>query len=73
MTRHRPSEHISGSLTRLQVGTRPQAARIARAHLAATQKLVLHRFEDGVVTVSSSWARQITQVGGAALVARREP
>jgi GntR family transcriptional regulator, transcriptional repressor for pyruvate dehydrogenase complex len=54
-------------------GNPAEAARIARAHLAATQKLVLHRFEDGVVTVSSSWARQITQVGGAALIARREP
>lgn len=48
-------------LDEIDSGNPAEAARIARAHLAATQKLVLQRFEDGIVTVSSSWARQIIQ------------
>jgi hypothetical protein len=41
---------------------RPAAAeRVARAHLAATQALLLERFDDGIVTVSSAQARQAIQ------------
>jgi len=42
----------------IAAGRAAEAERIARAHLAATQKLVLARFEDGVVIVSSAQARQ---------------
>jgi DNA-binding FadR family transcriptional regulator len=41
---------------------RPAAAeRVARGHLAATQALLLERFDDGIVTVSSAQARQAIQ------------
>jgi GntR family transcriptional regulator, transcriptional repressor for pyruvate dehydrogenase complex len=42
----------------IAAGRADEAERAARAHLAATQKVVLERFEDGIVTVSSAQARQ---------------
>jgi GntR family transcriptional regulator, transcriptional repressor for pyruvate dehydrogenase complex len=42
----------------IAAGRADEVERIARAHLAATQKVVLERFDGGIVTVSSSWARQ---------------
>jgi GntR family transcriptional regulator, transcriptional repressor for pyruvate dehydrogenase complex len=42
----------------IAAGHAEEAERVARAHLAATQKLVLARFQDGIVTVSSAQARQ---------------
>jgi len=42
----------------IAAGNAAEAERIARAHLAATQQVVLRRFEDGIVTVSSAQARQ---------------
>jgi GntR family transcriptional repressor for pyruvate dehydrogenase complex len=39
-------------------GRAGEAERVARAHLAATQELLLERFDDGIVTVSSARARQ---------------
>jgi GntR family transcriptional regulator, transcriptional repressor for pyruvate dehydrogenase complex len=42
----------------IAAGRAGEAERIARAHLAATQKVVLARFEDGIVTVSSVQARR---------------
>jgi GntR family transcriptional regulator, transcriptional repressor for pyruvate dehydrogenase complex len=51
-------------LDEIATGQAAEAERITRAHLAATQKLVLHQFEDGIVTVSSSWARQSSQSSG---------
>jgi GntR family transcriptional repressor for pyruvate dehydrogenase complex len=42
----------------IAAGRVPEAERIARAHLAATQEVVLKRFDDGIVTVSSARARQ---------------
>jgi len=38
-------------------GRAAEAERVARSHLAATQELVLERFDDGIVTVSSARAR----------------
>jgi len=55
-------------LDEITAGQAAEAERITRAHLAATQNLVLHRFEHGIVTVSSSWARQNIQSGGPAQV-----
>lgn len=40
----------------IAAGHAAEAERIARAHLATTQKVVLERFEDGIVTVSSARA-----------------
>jgi GntR family transcriptional repressor for pyruvate dehydrogenase complex len=45
----------------IAAGRAAEAERIARAHLAATQELVLKRFDDGVVTVSSARAREVIQ------------
>jgi hypothetical protein len=42
-------------------GRADEAERVARAHLAATQELVLKRFDDSIVTVSSAKARQAIQ------------
>jgi GntR family transcriptional regulator, transcriptional repressor for pyruvate dehydrogenase complex len=42
----------------IALGRAAEAERIARAHLAATQEFVLDRFKDGIVTVSSTWARR---------------
>jgi len=42
----------------IAAGRAEEAERIARAHLAATQKLVLERFDDGVVNASSARSRQ---------------
>jgi GntR family transcriptional regulator, transcriptional repressor for pyruvate dehydrogenase complex len=42
----------------IAAGNAAEAERLSRAHLAATQKVVLERFEDGIVTVSSAHARQ---------------
>ena len=47
----------------IAAGRAADAERIARAHLAATQKLVLERFEEGIVTVSSAQARQAIASG----------
>jgi GntR family transcriptional repressor for pyruvate dehydrogenase complex len=47
----------------IAAGHAAEAERIARAHLAATQKVVLERFEDGIVTVSSARARQAIAAG----------
>ena len=47
----------------IAAGRAADAERVARAHLAATQKLVLERFEDGIVTVSSAQARQAIATG----------
>lgn len=44
-------------------GNAADAERIARAHLAATQEVVLKRFDDGIVTVSSTRARQAIESG----------
>ena len=51
------SRRTGASPPRSPPGTRP-AERLARAHLAATQQVVLERFEDGIVTVSAAQARQ---------------
>jgi GntR family transcriptional repressor for pyruvate dehydrogenase complex len=45
----------------ITAGRAAEAERVARAHLAATQALVLERFDDGIVTVSSAQARQAIQ------------
>jgi DNA-binding FadR family transcriptional regulator len=45
----------------ITAGRAAEAERVARAHLAATQALVLERFDDGIVTVSSAQARQTIQ------------
>lgn len=45
----------------IAAGRAAEAERIARAHLAATQELVLERFDDGVVTVSSARTREVIQ------------
>jgi DNA-binding FadR family transcriptional regulator len=42
----------------IAAGRGDEAERIARAHLAATQKLVLEQFDDGVVNASSARSRQ---------------
>lgn len=42
-------------------GRATEAEQLARAHLAATQQLVLDRFDGGIVTVSSAQARQAIQ------------
>lgn len=45
----------------IKAGRDTQAERLARAHLAATQRMVLERFDDGVVNVSSAMARMAIQ------------
>ncbi|MGZ4694773.1 MAG: FadR/GntR family transcriptional regulator [Acidimicrobiales bacterium] len=45
----------------IAAGHAAEAERIARAHLAATQALLLERFDDGVVNASSARARQAIQ------------
>jgi GntR family transcriptional repressor for pyruvate dehydrogenase complex len=45
----------------IAAGRAIEAERVARAHLAATQELVLKRYDDGVVTVSSARAREVIQ------------
>jgi GntR family transcriptional regulator, transcriptional repressor for pyruvate dehydrogenase complex len=45
-------------LDEIAAGNAADAERFARAHLAATQALLLARFEDGVVNATSSRARQ---------------
>jgi GntR family transcriptional regulator, transcriptional repressor for pyruvate dehydrogenase complex len=47
--------HIADEIA---AGRAAEAEQIARAHLRATQKLVLERFEEGIVNVSSVQARQ---------------
>jgi GntR family transcriptional regulator, transcriptional repressor for pyruvate dehydrogenase complex len=42
----------------IAAGHAPEAERLARTHLAATQALLLDRFDDGVVNASSVRARQ---------------
>jgi DNA-binding FadR family transcriptional regulator len=45
----------------ISAGRAEEAQRVARAHLAATQALLLERFDDGVVDASSARARQAIQ------------
>jgi GntR family transcriptional repressor for pyruvate dehydrogenase complex len=45
----------------ITAGRAPEAERLARAHLAATQALLLEHFDDGVVNASSARARQAIQ------------
>lgn len=47
----------------IAAGRAEEAERIARAHLAATQGLLLERFDDGVVNASSANARQAIRSG----------
>lgn len=47
----------------IAAGRASEAERIARAHLEATQKFLLERFDDGIVTVSSARARQVILSG----------
>ena len=53
-THRRIAEEISA-------GRASEAERVARAHLAATQALLLERFDDDVVNASSARARQAIQ------------
>jgi GntR family transcriptional regulator, transcriptional repressor for pyruvate dehydrogenase complex len=50
----------------IAAGHADEVERMSRAHLAATQKVVLERFEDGIVTVSSAQARQAIASGRSA-------
>jgi GntR family transcriptional regulator, transcriptional repressor for pyruvate dehydrogenase complex len=50
----------------IAAGHAEEVERMARAHLAATQQVVLERFEDGIVTVSSAQARQAIASGRSA-------
>jgi len=45
----------------ISAGRAERAQRVARAHLATTQALLLERFDDGVVDASSARARQAIQ------------
>jgi GntR family transcriptional regulator, transcriptional repressor for pyruvate dehydrogenase complex len=47
----------------IAAGRIAEAERFARTHLAATQEVVLERFDGGIVTVSSARARQAIQSG----------
>ncbi|MFA1546247.1 FadR/GntR family transcriptional regulator [Actinomadura chokoriensis] len=47
----------------IAAGRADEAERVARAHLAATQSLLLDRFDDGVVNVSSAASRQAIRSG----------
>jgi GntR family transcriptional regulator, transcriptional repressor for pyruvate dehydrogenase complex len=51
----RAHQRITGEIA---AGRASEAERIARAHLAATQKVVLRRFDDNIVNVSAAWARR---------------
>ncbi len=61
-----PNEHESSEAVRthrriaadIAAGRAQAAERLYRAHLAATQKLVLDRFDNGIVNASSDQARQ---------------
>ncbi|WP_019930684.1 FadR/GntR family transcriptional regulator [Nocardia sp. BMG111209] len=44
-------------------GDAAEASRLARAHLIATQAIVLERFDDGVVNASAAMARQAVRTG----------
>ena len=48
----------------ISAGRAAEAQRVARAHLAATQALLLKRFDDGVVDAASARARQAIQRSG---------
>ena len=56
-------EYVQGKNLRDEIaaGRDSEAERIARAHLAATQAILLDRFDDGVVNASSAMARQAGQ------------
>ncbi|WP_216898491.1 FadR/GntR family transcriptional regulator [Nocardia alni] len=64
-----PSETESGEAVRIHrritaeiaAGNDSEAERLYRAHLAATQLLVLERFDNGLVNASSATARQAIQ------------
>ncbi|MGI8329424.1 FadR/GntR family transcriptional regulator [Actinomadura scrupuli] len=47
----------------IAAGRAAEAERVARAHLTATQELLLERFDDGVVNASSALARQKIRSG----------
>jgi len=49
----------------IAAGQDDTAERLARAHLAATQALILDRYDEGIVTVSSAQAREAIQSGRA--------
>jgi DNA-binding FadR family transcriptional regulator len=49
----------------IAAGQAASAEQLARAHLAATQALVLERYDDGIVTVSSAQARLAIQAARA--------
>jgi GntR family transcriptional repressor for pyruvate dehydrogenase complex len=49
----------------IAAGRADEAEQMARAHLAATQALVLERFDDSIVTVSSEQARRAIQASRA--------
>lgn len=66
-----PSSHEARHVVRthqrivdaIAAGDADEAARLARVHLAATQTLLLERFDDGVVNASSPRARQAIAAG----------
>lgn len=66
-----PSNHEARHVVRthqrivdaIAAGDADEAARLAKVHLAATQTLLLERFDDGVVNASSSRARQAIAAG----------
>jgi DNA-binding FadR family transcriptional regulator len=49
----------------IAAGQAAAAEQLARAHLAATQALILDHYDDGIVTVSSAQARRAIQAGRA--------
>jgi len=53
-------QRIAGEIA---AGHASEAERLARAHLSATQALILQRSRGGIVTVSSAQARQAFQAG----------
>ena len=53
-------QRIAGEIA---AGRAAEAERLARAHLSATQALILDRSRGGIVTVSSAQARQAFQAG----------
>jgi DNA-binding FadR family transcriptional regulator len=57
----RVHRRIAGEIA---AGRDAAAERLARAHLAATQALILGRYDDGIVTVSSAQARQAIRSSG---------
>jgi GntR family transcriptional regulator, transcriptional repressor for pyruvate dehydrogenase complex len=54
----RVHRRIAGAIA---AGQAAAAEQLARAHLAATQALILERYDDGIVTVSSARAREAIQ------------